>query len=295
MMKKSEMTDKMATIDIRQRVEILLDGLPYMRKYAGRTIVIKYGGNAMVNEELKTSVMRDLYLLQTIGMKIVLVHGGGPAIDQAMSRLNKPTKFIDGLRYTDGDDIQIINAVLSGQVNKSLVADLHKIGARAIGLSGADGHLIQTKQLSTELGYVGKIVKIDAEAIKLLLNANYIPVIASIGIDDRGQLYNVNADTAASEIAAALNAEQFILMTDVRGIFRDIKDPDSLYHELSVDQVQQMLGSGALKGGMIPKIRAIIAAINNGLKEAVVLDGRVEHSILLELFSTEGYGSLITQ
>ncbi|MFT8878963.1 MAG: acetylglutamate kinase [Oenococcus sp.] len=278
----------------QKQAALLLEALPYMQKYAGRTIVVKYGGNVMTDEHLKLSVMRDLCLLQTVGIKIVLVHGGGPAINRAMEQANRETHFIDGLRYTDEADLQLINAVLSGEVNKSLVAGLIKSGAKAVGFSGVDGGLIQAKQRSAKLGYVGDVMKINPELLTLILEQGYMPVIASIGVDSDGQLYNINADTAAAEIAAALQAESFVLMTNVRGILQDPADPDSLYRDLTVTQLQELIASETIQGGMIPKLQAIIQAMQAGLHKTVILDGRVPHALLLELFSDRGYGSLIS-
>ncbi|EHN58747.1 acetylglutamate kinase [Oenococcus kitaharae] len=278
----------------QKQAALLLEALPYMQKYAGRTIVVKYGGNAMTDDQLKLSVMRDLSLLQTVGIKIVLVHGGGPAINRAMEQANRETHFIDGLRYTDEADLQLINAVLSGEVNKSLVAGLIKSGAKAVGFSGVDGSLIQAKQRSAKLGYVGDVMKINPDLLTLTLDQGYMPVIASIGVDSDGQLYNINADTAAAEIAAALGAQSFVLMTNVRGILQDPTDPDSLYRELAVPELQALIASETIQGGMIPKLKAIIQAMRAGLHQAVILDGRVPHALLLELFSDRGYGSLIS-
>ncbi|MFT8812593.1 acetylglutamate kinase [Oenococcus sp.] len=278
----------------QKQAALLLEALPYMQKYAGRTIVVKYGGNAMTDDQLKLSVMRDLCLLQTVGIKIVLVHGGGPAINRAMTQANRETHFIDGLRYTDEADLQLINAVLSGEVNKSLVAGLIKSGAKAVGFSGVDGSLIQAKQRSAKLGYVGDVMKINPELLTLALEQGYMPVIASIGVGSDGQLYNINADTAAAEIAAALEAQSFVLMTNVRGILQDPADPDSLYRDLTVTQLQELIVSETIQGGMIPKLEAIIQAMQAGLHKAVILDGRVPHALLLELFSDRGYGSLIS-
>ncbi|WP_249641561.1 MULTISPECIES: acetylglutamate kinase [unclassified Enterococcus] len=279
----------------QKRAEILLEALPYMQKYSGQTIVVKYGGNAMSNEALKISVMKDIALLQMVGVKIVLVHGGGPDISRTLHRLGKETKFIDGLRYTDKEAVEIVATVLSGKVNKSLVADLYELGVKAIGLSGIDGAMIQAEQLDEKFGYVGEITSINPEPILLALENNYIPVIATTGIDHTGQFYNINADIAAADIAAAVNAEQFILLTDVRGVLRDVDNPESLISEINIKEIPNLIDSGIISGGMIPKIDSCINAMNKGLKEAVIIDGRVEHSILLELFADEGFGTLISQ
>lgn len=279
----------------QKRAEILMEALPYMQKYSGQTIVVKYGGNAMSDEGLKISVMKDIALLQMVGVKIVLVHGGGPDISRTLHKLGKETKFIDGLRYTDKDTVEIVATVLSGKVNKSLVADLFELGVKAIGLSGIDGAMIQAEQLDEKFGYVGEITSINSEPILLALENNYIPVIATTGIDHTGQFYNINADIAAAEIAAAVNAEQFILLTDVRGVLRDVDNPESLITEINIKEIPDLINSGIISGGMIPKIDSCVNAMNKGLKEAVIIDGRVEHSILLELFADEGFGTLISQ
>jgi acetylglutamate kinase len=279
----------------QKRAEILMEALPYMQKYSGQTIVVKYGGNAMSNEALKISVMKDIALLQMVGVRIVLVHGGGPDISRTLEKLGKETKFIDGLRYTDKEAVEIVATVLSGKVNKSLVADLHELGVKAIGLSGIDGAMIQAEQLDEKFGYVGEITSINSEPILLALENNYIPVIATTGIDHTGQFYNINADTAAAEIAAAVNAEQFILLTDVRGVLREVDNPESLISEININEIPELITSGIISGGMIPKIESCTNAMAKGLKEAVIIDGRVEHSILLELFADEGFGTLISQ
>ncbi|MDN6968901.1 acetylglutamate kinase [Oenococcus sp. UCMA 17063] len=248
----------------------------------------------MTNDRFKLSVMHDLYLLQAIGLKIVLVHGGGPAINLAMEKLKRKTKFINGLRYTDTTDLRIINSVLSGEVNKNLVSNLIKVGAKAVGFSGVDGHLIEAKQLSPVLGYVGEVTKITPDLLNLTLKNGYIPVISSIGVDQQGQLYNINADTVAAEIAIKLRAQDFVLMTNVKGILKDADDPTSLYEKLTLAQVTKLINSNLISAGMIPKLKAITRAINSGLTQAVVLDGRAEHAILFGLLSDKSYGSLIT-
>lgn len=279
----------------QKRAEILMEALPYMQKYSGQTIVVKYGGNAMTNDSLKQSVMKDIALLQMVGVKIVLVHGGGPDISQTLSKLGKETKFIDGLRYTDSEAVEIVATVLAGKVNKSLVSDLHELGVKSIGLSGIDGAMIEAEQKDEKFGYVGEIININPEPIFLALENNYIPIIATTGIDHTGQFYNINADTAAAEIAAAVNAEQFMLLTDVRGVLRDVNDSSSLISEIQLEEISGLVDQGIISGGMIPKIEACTKAMSKGLKEAVIIDGRIEHSILLELFADEGFGTLIKQ
>ncbi|MDR1567608.1 MAG: acetylglutamate kinase [Streptococcaceae bacterium] len=279
----------------QKRAEVLLEALPYMQKYSGQTIVVKYGGNAMTNADLKMSVMRDIALLQMIGVNIVLVHGGGPDISATLDKLGKETVFIDGLRYTDSEAVEIVATVLAGKINKSLVADLHSLGAKSLGLSGIDGAMIEAEQKDVKFGYVGNVTKINVEPINLALENGYIPVIATTGIDHAGQFYNINADTAAAEIAAAISAEQFILLTDIRGVLRDVNDSNSLMSKIVVADIPNLIDEGIITGGMIPKIKACTHAMRHGLKEAVIIDGRVEHSILLELFADKGFGTLIKQ
>ncbi|MDR1028978.1 MAG: acetylglutamate kinase [Clostridiales Family XIII bacterium] len=275
----------------KRRAEILTEALPYIQKYEGQTIVVKYGGAAMTDEQ--TSVMRDIVLLSLVGMRIVLVHGGGPEISRTLDRLGKETVFVDGLRYTDEETAEIVSMVLAGKVNKRLVSLIHKNKGRAIGLCGADGGMLQTKKLdSADLGYVGEIVAVDTSAIEIAIAEGFIPVIATVGVDDEGQLYNINADTAAAALAAALKAEKLISLTDVRGVLADKDEEDSLLTDLSIDDIPKLIDRGVISGGMIPKIESCAAAIEGGLREAVIIDGRIEHSILLELFSDTGIGTL---
>ena len=273
--------------------ETLTAALPFMLKYQGQTVVIKYGGNAMTDETIKQSVLSDILLLKTMGINVVLVHGGGPAISEMLDKYDKPSKFIGGLRYTDAETAELALAALSGMVNKSLVRDIQRLGGDAIGISGIDGRMIEVEQLSEELGYVGKITKINTEIIERIAKTSAIPVIATAGVDAAGEIYNVNADTAASRIAGELQAERFILLSDVRGLYADYPDESSFLVETSLSTIEQLIAAGKISGGMIPKLEAIQYAMENGLSEAVLLDGRMRHSLILELFTTEGFGTLI--
>lgn len=273
--------------------ETLTAALPFMLKYQGQTVVIKYGGNAMTDETIKQSVLSDILLLKTMGINVVLVHGGGPAISEMLDKYDMPSKFIGGLRYTDKATAELALAALSGMVNKSLVRDIQRLGGDAIGISGIDGRMIEVEQLSEELGYVGKITKINTEIIERIAKTSAIPVIATAGVDAAGEIYNVNADTAASRIAGELQAERFILLSDVRGLYADYPDESSFLVETSLSTIEQLIAAGKISGGMIPKLEAIQYAMQNGLSEAVLLDGRMQHSLILELFTTEGFGTLI--
>ena len=273
--------------------ETLTAALPFMLKYQGQTVVIKYGGNAMTDETIKQSVLSDILLLKTMGINVVLVHGGGPAISEMLDKYDMPSKFIGGLRYTDEATAELALAALSGMVNKSLVRDIQRLGGDAIGISGIDGRMIEVEQLSEELGYVGKITKINTEIIERIAKTSAIPVIATAGVDAAGEIYNVNADTAASRIAGELQAERFILLSDVRGLYADYPDESSFLVETSLSKIEQLIAAGKISGGMIPKLEAIQYAMENGLSEAVLLDGRMQHSLILELFTTEGFGTLI--
>ncbi|MGX7048994.1 acetylglutamate kinase [Pseudolactococcus piscium] len=273
--------------------ETLTAALPFMLKYQGQTVVIKYGGNAMTDETIKQSVLSDILLLKTMGINVVLVHGGGPAISEMLEKYDMPSKFIGGLRYTDKATAELALAALSGMVNKSLVRDIQRLGGDAIGISGIDGRMIEVEQLSEELGYVGKITKINTEIIERIAKTSAIPVIATAGVDAAGEIYNVNADTAASRIAGELQAERFILLSDVRGLYADYPDESSFLVETSLSTIEQLIAAGKITGGMIPKLEAIQYAMQNGLSEAVLLDGRMQHSLILELFTTEGFGTLI--
>ena len=274
-----------------QRAEVLTQALPYIKRYTGKIVVVKYGGNAMVNEQLKQQVMEDIVLLWLIGVRIVLVHGGGPEITDLMKRLGKQAEFIDGLRVTDKETVDIVQMVLAGKVNKTLVNLLEMHGGKAIGLSGMDGRLIEATPKDPRLGYVGTVTKIHEKPITDLLNNGYIPVISTIGCDRQGNAYNINGDTAAAHIAGALCAERMILMTDIAGILRDKDDPGTLIPEMTLSQARELRESGIISGGMIPKVDCCVTALNAGVKNAVIMDGRVPHSILMELLTNEGAGT----
>ncbi|MBO5779290.1 MAG: acetylglutamate kinase [Clostridia bacterium] len=275
-----------------QRAEVLVKALPYIQKYTGKVVVIKYGGNAMINEELKSAVMGDLALLSLIGVKIVLVHGGGPEISETMKRMGKESVFVDGLRVTDRETADIVQMVLSGKINKSLVNLLNNAGCRSIGLSGADDGLIEAVQKDPRLGYVGEITKINPTIIHDLLDKNYIPVISTVGYDKAGNIYNINADTAAARIAGALKAEALFTMTDIAGILRDKNDPSSLIQKIYVSDAPGLMRDGIISGGMIPKVDCCVEAIRRGVKRVFIIDGRVPHSILIEALTDEGIGTM---
>ena len=276
-----------------ERAQVLVDALPNIKKYTGKVVVVKYGGNAMINEHLKQQVMEDIVLLSLIGVKIVLVHGGGPEISEMMDKLGKKTEFVNGLRVTDKETAEIAQMVLSGKVNKSLVNLLMKKGGRAIGLSGVDDRFIEAEMKDEKLGYVGRITNINTNPVDGLLEGNYIPVIATVGCDKEGNVYNINGDTAAAYIAGALNAERLIMMTDVAGILRDKDDPSTLIPSITIEEAKKLFDEGVVAGGMIPKVECCIEAVNRGVKNVVIMDGRVEHSILMELLTNEGAGTMI--
>ena len=276
-----------------QRAQVLTQALPYIRKYSGKIVVIKYGGNAMVNEELKHQVMEDIVLLWLIGIRVVLVHGGGPEISDMMDRLGKKPEFVDGLRVTDRETVDIVQMVLAGKVNKSLVTLLQRNGGNAVGLSGMDGRLIEARMKNVALGYVGSITKINIKPVMDLLERGYIPVISTIGCDDEGNAYNINGDTAAAWIAGALEAERLIMMTDIAGILRDPKDPATLIPALTIPEATELFEQDIISGGMIPKVECCIDAIHMGVKKVIIMDGRVPHAILMELLTDEGAGTMV--
>ena len=275
-----------------QRAEVLVHALPYIQKYNNKIIVVKYGGNAMINEDLKRAVMRDIVLLSLIGIRVVLVHGGGPEITEMLGKIGKKSEFVGGLRVTDAETVDIVQMVLAGKINKSLVNLLQNIGGKAIGLCGTDGHLIEAKQLKPELGYVGEITNIHVEPILDVLEKGYIPVISTIGCDCEGNIYNINADTAAARIAGMLKAESLISMTDISGILRDKDDPSSLISQINVSEAPQLMREGIISGGMIPKVECCIEAIRRGVHKVFIIDGRVPHSILIEILTDEGIGTM---
>ena len=277
-----------------QRAQVLTEALPYIKQYNGKIVVIKYGGNAMVNEELKQQVMEDIALLWLIGVKVVLVHGGGPEISDVMKKFGKEAVFVDGLRVTDKETVDIVQMVLAGKVNKSLVTLLQKKGGHAVGLSGMDGGLIEAKVKDERLGYVGQITKIRPQPITDLLEKNYIPVISTVASDHDGNSYNINGDTAAAYIAGALGAERLIMMTDIAGILRDKDDPTTLIPQLTISEAKALYEEGVISGGMIPKVDCCIEAIHKGVKNVIIMDGRVPHSILMEILTDEGAGTMVT-
>ena len=278
-----------------ERAEILTQALPYIKRYTGKTVVVKYGGNAMIDDNLKQQVMEDIVLLRLIGVKVVLVHGGGPEISELMSKLGKEPVFIDGLRVTDKETVDIVQMVLAGKVNKTLVNLIEMKGGKAIGLSGMDGRLIEATLKDEKLGYVGEITKIHIKPVTDILEKDYIPVISTLGCDAQGNTYNINGDTAAAYIAGALGAERLIMMTDIAGILRDKDDPSSLIPEISVSEAEKLFSDGIISGGMIPKVNCCIEALKKGVKNAVIMDGRVPHSILMELLTNEGAGTMFTE
>ena len=276
------------------RAQVLIEALPYIKHYNGEVVVIKYGGNAMINEELKQQVMEDICLLWLIGVKVVLVHGGGPEISQTMKKLGKEAVFLNGLRVTDKETVDIVQMVLAGKINKSLVNLLQIKGGHAVGLSGIDGGIIEAKMKDERLGYVGEITKVRTQPITALLEKNYIPVISTVASDRQGNTYNINGDTAAAYIAGALNAKRLIMMTDIDGILRDKDDPTTLIHKLTISEAKALYEEGVISGGMIPKVDCCIEAIKAGVNTVVINDGRVPHSILMELLTDEGAGTMVT-
>ena len=289
------MEDRMdTTLSNALRAEVLTQALPYIEQYNGKIVVVKYGGNAMINEQLKQQVMEDITLLWLIGVKIVLVHGGGPEISDTMSKLGKKAEFVDGLRITDKETVDIVQMVLAGKINKSLVNLLEMKGGRAMGISGIDGRLIEAKPKDVRLGYVGEITSINITPVMDLLEKGYIPVISTVGCDKDGNTYNINGDTAAAHIAGALGAERLIMMTDLAGLLRDKDDPSTLIPEITVDEASKLLLDGTVSGGMIPKIGCCVEAISRGVRNVIIMDGRVPHSILMELLTDEGAGTMVT-
>ena len=276
-----------------ERAEVLVQALPYIRRYNGKIVVVKYGGNAMVNEQLKQQVMEDVVLLWLIGVKVVLVHGGGPEISQTMAALGKEAVFVDGLRVTDKETVDIVQMVLAGKINKTLVNLLEMKGGLAMGLSGMDGRLIEARIKDERLGYVGEITHINIRPVTDLLEKGYIPVISTLGCDREGNAYNINGDTAAAWVAGALEAERLIMLSDIPGLLRDKDDPTTLIPELSVIEASQLRRQGIISGGMIPKMECCVEAIRRGVKKVIIMDGRVPHSILMELLTDEGAGTMV--
>ena len=278
-----------------EQAEFLLEAMPYIEKYQNKILVVKYGGNAMTDDTLKQFVMRDMTLLRFVGIKVVLVHGGGPEISQTLKRMGIESRFVNGLRYTDEETAEVVRMVLAGKVNKSLVHMLGAMGARAIGISGIDGNLLRCSKESEALGFVGKIDHVDTDILTSCLDAGYLPVVSTVGYDDDGNIYNVNADPAASAIAGALKAESLILMTDVRGLLRVRDDESTLIRKVYVSDIPSLVKEGVISGGMIPKVNCCRDAIRNGVGRVFITDGRVKHSILLELLSDEGLGTMFVK
>ncbi len=276
-----------------ERAQVLTQALPYIKKYVGKVVVVKYGGNAMIDETLKQQVMEDIALLWLIGVKVVLIHGGGPEISDMMKKLGKEPVFVDGLRVTDKETVDIVQMVLAGKVNKSLVTLLQTKGGHAVGLSGMDGGIIEAKVKDERLGYVGEITKVRSQPITDLLEKNYIPVLSTVASDRSGNTYNINGDTAAAYIAGALNAECLIMMTDVAGILRDKDDPTTLIPRITVSEAKALYDDGIISGGMIPKVNCCIDAISAGVKNVTIMDGRIPHAILMELLTDEGAGTMV--
>ncbi|MBO7736497.1 MAG: acetylglutamate kinase [Clostridia bacterium] len=279
-------------ISKQQQAEFLIEAMPYVRKYQNKILVIKYGGNAMQSEELKNSVMRDLTMLRMVGINVVLVHGGGPEINALLKKVNKESKFIDGLRYTDQETVEYVAMALAGKVNKSLVNHLQRNDTKAVGLCGIDGHMLLCEKQDERLGYVGKVLKVNPGIILDCLESGYIPVISTIGFGKDGEMYNVNADTAASYIAGALGAESLILMTDIKGLLANKDDESTLIKKVYVSDIPSLVNQGIISGGMIPKIECCKEAIRRGVNRVFITDGRINHSILLELLSDSGMGTM---
>ncbi len=278
-----------------QRAHVLTGALPYIRRYNGRIVAVKYGGNAMINETLREQVMEDIVLLSMVGVKVVLIHGGGPDVSDMMARLGKVPEFVDGLRVTDAETVEIAQMVLAGKVNKTLVKLLELKGGKAMGISGIDGHLIMARQKNPALGFVGAITEVCIDPIVDLLEKGYIPVVSTLGCDAEGNTYNINADTAASYIAGALGADRLIMMTDIAGVLRDRNDPSTLIPKLTIDEAVELFRTEVIAGGMIPKVECCIDAVLRGVDSAIIMDGRVPHSILMELLTDEGAGTMVVK
>ncbi len=282
-------------ISMEEKAGILTRALPYIQKYNGKILVVKYGGNAMISEELKESVMSDIILLSTIGIKVVLVHGGGPEITGMLNKIGKKSEFVNGLRVTDKETADVVQMVLAGKINKSLVNLLCARGGKAIGLSGSDGGMIKAKPKAVELGYVGEITDINVQPILDVIEMGYIPVVSTVGFDDAGNTYNINADTVAAGIAGRLKAESLISMTDIAGILRDKDDPATLISKIFVEDAPKLMDEGIISGGMIPKVQCCVDAINLGVRKVFVIDGRIPHSIIIEVLTDEGIGTMFVK
>lgn len=291
-------------IENTQKVDILIEALPYISRFKDIVVVVKYGGNAMINDALKKSVMQDVLLMQSVGVKPIVVHGGGPFIDEMLDKLGMESHFEQGLRVTDAETMKVVEMVLAGQVNKEIVDRLNQIGGCAVGLSGKDGRLIQAKKKVVEtraadgkvqvvdLGFVGEVEAIDTAVLKMLVDHDFVPVISSIGFDEKGDTYNINADDVAGEIAVAVKADKFILLTDTVGVLEDAADEKTLYSELSIEETETLIQTGVIAGGMVPKVKCCVFALKNGVPQAHIVDGRLKHSLLLELFFDAGIGTM---
>ncbi|NCB62678.1 MAG: acetylglutamate kinase [Clostridia bacterium] len=276
------------------RAHVLAEALPYIQKYSGKTIVVKYGGNAMISEELRRAVISDIILLHLVGIRVVVVHGGGPEITDMLKKIGKESRFVDGLRYTDAETMDVVQQILCGKVNKDLVATLNRMGGKAIGLCGMDGGMFLAKCLNEKYGLVGEITKVDPAPVTDCLGDGYIPVVSTVAQgEDADTAYNINADTAAAKLAVALGAEKLILLTDVRGLLRNPKDENSLIPEVQLSQVPGLVKDGVITGGMLPKVDCCVEAVRSGVKSTIILDGRIPHSILIELLSDEGIGTML--
>ena len=278
-----------------QRARVLVHALPYIQDYSGKIVVVKYGGNAMISEHLKDSVIRDICLLQLIGVKVVLVHGGGPEITEMLGKMGKESKFVDGVRVTDEETVGVALMVLAGKINKTLVNLIELKGGSAIGLSGLDGHMLEAKIKKPELGYVGQITNVNVKPILDVIDKGYIPVVSTVGYDGAGNLYNINADTAAARIAGELGAESLIAMTDIAGILKDKNDPSTLISSIKVSDLPGLISDGVIQGGMIPKAECCRSAIEWGVNRVFIIDGRVPHAILIEMLTNEGIGTMFTR
>lgn len=285
-------------LDNAQWANVLVQALPYFRHWVGKIVVVKYGGNAMLNEELKADVMEDIVLLNTIGIHVVLVHGGGPEINHMLERVGKESKFVNGLRYTDDETMEIVQMVLTGKLNKDIVGILLQKGGKAVGLSGVDSGLLRAKKIckdGADLGFVGEVTQVHPEIILSLIQQGFIPVVSTVALGEDGDTnrYNINADTAAAKIAVALNAEKFVQLTNVPGVLKDVNDPSSLIPRIKIDDVESYIKDGTIAGGMIPKIECCMLARNGGVPRTHIIDGRVPHSLLIEMFSDRGIGTMI--
>ena len=287
--------DNTNTLSTETWSQVLSEALPYFKQWCGKVVVVKYGGNAMLNEELKEAVMDDIVLLNTIGIKVVLVHGGGPEINKMLDKVGKESKFVDGLRYTDAETMEIVQMVLTGKLNKDIVGILLQKGGRAVGLSGVDSGLIRAKKTDKDLGYVGDVTHVNPEILTSLLNEGFIPVVSTVALGEQGDdaRYNINADTAAAKIAVALRAEKFVQLTNVPGVLRNIEDPSTLIKRIEKSALGSLKATGIIAGGMIPKIDCCLTALEGGVPRTHIIDGRVPHSLLVEMFSDRGIGTMI--